>query len=118
GLLDSLSQVFVLLARAFGITRSRVLFRHALRNALLPLITIFGMSFPNLVGGAVIVEKVFSWQGLGSLAANAVSERDVPVIMAMNLLFAVFVVAGNLFADLMYLWADPRISARPRRARP
>ncbi|MDH3284781.1 MAG: ABC transporter permease [Acidobacteriota bacterium] len=108
-LLDALSSGFVLAARAEGIPERRVVLRSAFRASLLPLITIFGLSFPGLLGGAVIVERVFGWPGIGDLAADAVFSRDVPVIMGTNLMFAVLVVAGNLVADALYAAADPRI---------
>ncbi len=108
-LLDALSSGYVLAARADGITERRIVLRSALRASLLPLITIFGLSFPGLLGGAVIVERVFGWPGIGDLAAEAVFNRDVPVIMGTNLMFAVLVVLGNLVADALYAVADPRI---------
>ena len=114
GLLDALSQPFVRVAAAGGITRWRLLLRYALRNALLPLITLIGLSFPGLLGGAVIVEALFNWQGIGMLAADAVRERDVPVMLGMSVLFATVVVLGNLVADLLYAAADPRVRGRAR----
>lgn len=114
GLLDAFSQPFMRAATARGIARQRLLLRYALRNALLPLITLIGLSFPALLGGAVIVEAVFNWQGIGMLAADAVRERDVPVMLGMSVLFAMVVVTGNLVADLLYAVADPRVRERAR----
>jgi peptide/nickel transport system permease protein len=111
-LIDAYTQPFVLAAEAAGVGRRRILLRHALRHALLPLITLVGLSFPGLLGGAVIVEAVFNWQGIGMLAADAVRERDVPVMLAMSVLFAAFVVVGNLLADVSYAVADPRVRDR------
>jgi peptide/nickel transport system permease protein len=80
-----------------------------LRNALLPVITLAGLTLPFLLGGAVVVEVVFGWPGMGRVAIEAIWERDYPVIMATVLVSAVTVVAGSLLADLLYRWADPRV---------
>jgi peptide/nickel transport system permease protein len=112
GLLDAFAQPYVIGASAHGLARRTVLARYALRNSLLPLITLVGLSFPALVGGAIIVEAVFNWQGVGMLAADAVRERDVPVLLGTTVLFAIFVVFGNLVADLLYAAADPRVRSR------
>ena len=82
---------------------------HALRNALLPFITLFGLSFPFLLTGAVLVETVFAWPGMGKLAADAIFARDYPVVMATAMAASVMVVLGNLLADVLYAAADPRI---------
>jgi peptide/nickel transport system permease protein len=84
-------------------------FRHALRNALIPVITLFGLSLPALLGGAIITEGIFSWPGLGSLGFAAVVQRDYPVVMAFVLLGGITVVVGNLVADILYGVVDPRI---------
>jgi peptide/nickel transport system permease protein len=111
-LLDVLPADFVRSARAKGLDEAAVIGRHALRNALLPMITLVGLAFPALLGGAVFVEKVFSWPGMGSLAINAIQVRDYPLVMAIVQVGALMVVLGNLIADVMYAWADPRIRAR------
>jgi len=111
-MLDVLSQDFVRTARAKGLSERHVLLRHVLRNALLPVITLLGLALPALLGGAVIVERVFSWPGMGSLAALAVANRDYPVIMAVTVVSSVLVVTGSLLADLLYALADPRVRAR------
>ncbi|MCK9994884.1 MAG: ABC transporter permease [Candidatus Krumholzibacteria bacterium] len=108
-LADVLGQDYILAARARGLSERRILFRHALRNALLPMITLLGLSLPFLLGGAVVVEVVFGWPGMGRVAIEAIWARDYPVIMATTLVSAVTVVAGSLLADILYRWADPRV---------
>lgn len=109
GMLEVIRQDYIRAARARGLSRLQVLVRHALPNALLPLITVFGLYLPVLFSGAVFVETVFAWPGMGMLMVDAVSSRDYPLVLAGSLLFAVLVVAGNLLADLLYAWADPRV---------
>ena len=87
-----------------------VIVRHALRNALSPILTIYGMSLPFLLGGAVLVERVFAWPGLGLLGVEAVNGRDYPVILATTMIAAVLVILGNLLADVAYAIVDPRVS--------
>ena len=108
-LADVLDQDYILAARARGLSERRILFHHALRNALLPIITLLGLSLPFLLGGAVVVEVVFGWPGMGRVAIEAIWARDYPVIMATTLVSAVTVVAGSLLADILYRWADPRV---------
>jgi peptide/nickel transport system permease protein len=111
-LLEALRQDYVRTARAKGVPGGRVVWRHALRNALIPVITVVGLSLPTLVGGAVLTETVFAWPGIGRLAVGAVFERDYPVIMGVNLLVATVVIGANLVTDLAYCLIDPRISYR------
>ena len=111
-LLDVVRQDFVRTARAKGLPERRVLLVHALRNALLPLITLFGLTFPFLLTGAVLVETVFAWPGMGLLAVNAILQRDYPIVTAAALVASVMVVLGNLLADALYGVADPRIRVR------
>ncbi len=106
---EVLSQDYITAARARGIGESTLLRRHALRNALLPLITLGGLHLPALLGGAVAVETVFAWPGLGRVTVEALWARDYPVIMATTLVAAAAVVAGSLLADLLYHRADPRL---------
>lgn len=106
---EVLAQDYILAARARGLPSRRILFGHALRNALLPLITLLGLSVPFLLGGALVVEVVFGWPGMGRVTIEAVFARDYTVIMATTLLAAVAVVAGSTLADLLYRWADPRL---------
>jgi peptide/nickel transport system permease protein len=108
-LLETLSQDHVRAARARGLSERAVLLRHALRNALAPIVTLLGMSLPALVGGALVVETIFSWPGMGRLAVSAVGARDYPVILATTFLSAVLVVAGNLIADVACSLLDPRV---------
>ena len=111
-LLEVLRQDYVRTARAKGLSGTRVVWRHALRNALIPVITVVGLSLPTLVGGAVLTETVFAWPGIGRLAVGAVFERDYPVIMGVNLMIAAVVITANLVTDLAYCVIDPRISYR------
>lgn len=109
-LLEVLSEEYVLAARARGLREKTVIMKHALRNALIPIITIYGMALPFLLGGAVLIENVFAWPGMGTLAVEAVGGRDYPVILATTMLSAVLVVIGNLMADIAYAAVDPRVS--------
>lgn len=108
-MLEALAFPFVQTARAKGITERRVVWHHAWRNALFPVITLFGLWLPVLVTGSVFVEQVFAWPGLGSLAAGAVGGRDYPLLMGTALLASTLVVAGGLLADLLYALLDPRV---------
>lgn len=109
GMLDVLHQDYITTARAKGLTENTVVYRHALRNALLPLITIFGLSIPGLIGGSVIIESIFAIPGMGKLFYDAVLMRDFPVIMGILTIGSALTLIGNLLADLAYAWADPRI---------
>lgn len=113
-MLEVLRQDYILTARAKGLSRTRVILRHALRNALLPLITLMGLSVPGLIGGSVIIESVFALPGLGQLFYSAVMARDYPLIMGNLVLGAVLTLAGNLLADICYGLADPRIRTGKR----
>jgi len=106
---DVLSTDFILAARSRGISEKQILLRHALPNALLPAITLVGMGVPFLLGGAVVVEVVFSWPGMGRITVEAISARDYPVIMGTTVVASLAVVAGSLLADFLYRLADPRI---------
>lgn len=108
-MLEVLGQDFVRTARAKGLAEALVLRRHALRNALIPVITIAGLQVPALLAGAVITEQVFEWPGMGRLTIEAINQRDYPVMMAITLITALLVAAGNLLADVAYAVADPRI---------
>lgn len=109
-LLEALQQPFVAVARAKGLRERSVLLRHAFRNALMPLITLLGLSVRFLVGGAVLTETVFAWPGIGRLAVDAVTARDYPLLLGLNLLVALAVIVGNVVTDLLYSLADPRIA--------
>ena len=111
GYLHVLKENYIRTARAKGLSESAVLYRHALRNALLPVITILGLSVPSLLGGSVLVETIFSLPGMGRLFFSSVFARDYPVIMGILVLGAVLTLVGNSLADLAYAAADPRIRA-------
>jgi peptide/nickel transport system permease protein len=108
-MLEALAQDFVRTARAKGLRQRSVVTRHALRNSLLPVITLIGLFLPVLVGGAVIVETIFAIPGIGRLGLESVFIRDYPVILSINVMGAAAVLAGNLLADVAYALADPRI---------
>ncbi len=108
-LLEVLKQDYVSNARAKGLRESRVIYVHALRNALLPVITAIGLSLPGLVVGAVFMETIFSWPGMGTLYLDAVMSRDYPLIMGMNLISASVILMTNLLTDITYAYVDPRI---------
>jgi peptide/nickel transport system permease protein len=107
-LLESGSSQYVLAARARGLSPRRILWIHALRPALLPMITVFGLSVPMVISGSVVIESVFSWPGMGLVMWRAAQARDVPLIMGVTLVGAAAVILGSLMADLLYTVADPR----------
>ncbi|PYO35050.1 MAG: diguanylate cyclase [Gemmatimonadetes bacterium] len=115
-ILDVLAQPFVAAARAKGVSESRVLARHVLRNALGPMLILLGLSLPALFSGAVLVETVFAWPGVGRVMVEAVQSRDYPVVMAATAVSALLVVAGNILADVLAAWADPRVRGAAREA--
>jgi peptide/nickel transport system permease protein len=108
-MIEILGQDFIRTARAKGLGSGRVLLNHALRAALVPLITLAGLQLPLLVGGALVTETVFSWPGMGLLFINALNTRDYPVLMAILMVGAVVVVLGNLLADILVAVVDPRV---------
>ena len=108
-LLEVLPRDYIRSARAKGVDERTVVGRHALRNALMPAITLLGTSLPALVGGVVFVEKVFSWPGMGLVAVDAVGSRDYPLVLAVVIVGTIVVAAGNLLADLLYRAADPKL---------
>lgn len=108
-LLEVIRQDFVRTARAKGLPERVVVVKHALRNALLPIITLMGMALPRLVGGSVLVETVFAWPGMGQLIIQAINQQDIALLQGCFLLFALVVALGNLLADIGYALADPRI---------
>ena len=108
-MIEALQQPYIYTARAKGLSERKVLYKHALRNAILPVITILGLSIPGLLGGSVIFESIFALPGIGRLFYEAVMMRDYPVIMAEVVLVGVLTMLGNLVADIAYAWADPRI---------
>jgi peptide/nickel transport system permease protein len=108
-MLDVLRQDFIRTARAKGFKQKKVVYKHALRNGLIPVITIFGLMLPSFIGGSVVVEKIFGWPGIGMLFFDAAFQRDYPVIMAITVIASALVVIGNLLADILYAIFDPRI---------
>lgn len=108
-MLEVIRQDYVRTARAKGLSERVVIYRHALRNALLPVVTILGLSLPFLFSGAIITEAVFAWPGMGTLLIESVSQRDYGLLMGINLFLAVLVILGNLLADVFYTVVDPRI---------
>jgi peptide/nickel transport system permease protein len=111
-LLDVMPSDFIRTARGKGLRERDILLRHAMRNALLTLITLIGLSFPALLTGAVFIEKVFAWPGMGLTMVDAIGSRDYPLVVGAVIVGSVLVVAGSLIADLLYRWADPRLRAR------
>src|SRR5262249_41567666 len=109
GLLDVLSMEYITTARAKGLTERAVLYGHALKNALIPVITIVGLQFGALLGGAFIIETVFAWPGVGRLGVQALAARDYPVIQGIVLIISLLVVLVNLITDLTYAALDPRV---------
>jgi peptide/nickel transport system permease protein len=108
-MLEVEGQDYIRTARAKGLPAEQVHYKHALRNALLPFVTMFGLILPGLIGGSVIIESIFSWPGMGRMAYEAILARDYPVILTVNFVSAVLVLAGTFISDLLYLVVDPRI---------
>ena len=109
GMLDVLNQDYIRTARAKGLNERKVLIKHAFKNAAIPLVTVVGMQLGLLLGGAVVTETVFAWPGLGRLAVDSIRMGDYPVVQAIVVVFAFFVVIGNLLADVLAALIDPRI---------
>ncbi|CAG9622859.1 ABC transporter permease [Sutcliffiella rhizosphaerae] len=108
-MLEVIRQDYMRTARAKGLKENKVIYKHGVRNGLIPIITIFGLMLPGFIGGSVIVEKIFAWPGIGLLFFDSAFQRDYPVIMALTVISAVFVIIGNLLADILYAIFDPRI---------
>jgi peptide/nickel transport system permease protein len=108
-MLEILGQDYIKVARAKGLPEWMIIFKHALRNALIPIVTLLGLSLPDLFGGAFIIETIFAWPGMGRLGVSAVFSRNYPVIMGITVLTALLIVIGNLLADIGYALVDPRI---------
>ena len=109
GMIDVIKMDFIRTARAKGLKEKTVIFKHALRNAILPAITLLAFELPGLFSGAIITEQIFNWPGVGHIQLEAVSTRDYPVLMSFTLLLATLTILGNLLADILYAYADPRI---------
>jgi peptide/nickel transport system permease protein len=112
GMLETMNEDYIRTARAKGLKEPRVVVKHGLRGALTPILTIFGLDFGLLIGGAVLTERVFSLNGLGNYAVQGIFANDLPKIMGVTLLAATFVVIANLVVDLMYAVVDPRVRTR------
>lgn len=108
-MLEVMHQDYIRTAKAKGLPESGVVYRHALRNALIPIITLLGLTIPSLLAGAAITETIFSWPGLGYLLVSSVNTRDYPVVLALTMMGGFMVIAGNLLADILYAVVDPRI---------
>ncbi len=109
GLLEVIRQDYIRTARAKGLSERKVIFKHALRNAMIPVVTLFGLYIPFLLSGSVLIETIFAWPGMGRVIVTGIFQRDYPVVMATTFLFGVFVILGNLLADVLYAAVDPRI---------
>ncbi|HEY6089807.1 MAG TPA: ABC transporter permease [Gemmatimonadaceae bacterium] len=110
-LLDVLPADYIRTARLKGLTEREILRRHALRNALLPIISLLGLSFPALLTGAFFIEKIFAWPGMGYAVVNAIGTRDYPLVVGGVIIGGIMVTLGSIIADLLYAWADPRVRA-------
>jgi len=108
-MVDALGRDYIVTARAKGAPEYLVVFKHALRNALLPIVTLFGLGLGHTLGGSVVTETIFNWPGLGRLMVNSILTRDLPVTQAAILFFAALFILVNLAVDLLYAWIDPRI---------
>ena len=108
-MLEVLGQEYIKVARAKGLPENIVIFKHALRNALIPIVTLLGLSLPDLFGGAFIIETIFAWPGMGRLGVSAVFSRNYPLIMGITMFTAVLIIVCNLMADIGYALVDPRI---------
>jgi peptide/nickel transport system permease protein len=104
-----LNQDYIRTARAKGMQERLVIWKHAFRNSLIPMVTLLGLTLPDLVNGSYIIESVFGWPGMGRLGVTSILQRDYPVVMGVTMLSALLVVSGNLIADILYAFIDPRI---------
>lgn len=109
-MLEVINQDYMTTARSKGLSHSSVLYRHGLRNALLPLVTVIGLQLPQILGGAVIIEQIFAWPGLGLLAWDAIARRDYPVILGITMLTGATIMVVSVLVDVVYVLLDPRVS--------
>jgi len=109
-MLEVLNKEYIFMAMAKGLPPGRVYFHHALRNALLPVITIIGLALPGLISGSVIFESIFAWPGMGRMGYMALMNFDIPVVMGVGVIAGFLTLAGTLFSDIAYALIDPRIS--------
>lgn len=115
-MLEVINLDFMTTARAKGLDNRQVLYRHGVRNALIPMITVIGLQLPRILGGSVIIEQIFAWPGIGLLAWDAITRRDYPVIMGITILLGAAIMITNVLVDLVYAFVDPRVSAADRTA--
>ncbi len=108
-MLEVLGMEYIIVARAKGLSEAKVVYKHALKNALLPVVTVIGMNFGFMLAGAVLTETVFGWPGLGRLMYEAINARDYPVLMGMFVVISIFVIIVNILTDIVYFLLDPRI---------
>lgn len=109
GMLEEIRQDYVRTARAKGLTERTVIFKHAMRNALIPIVTLLGLYIPFLISGAVLIEVIFAWPGMGRTIVTAIFQRDYPVVLASAFVISIMVIVGNLIADILYSVVDPRV---------
>lgn len=114
-MLDVIRQDYLLMARAKGVPERKVIRKHALRNALIPIITVFGVQFSNVLGGSVLAETVFAWPGVGRLVVDAIDQRDIPTVLGALVMTTMLVTIVNLIIDIIYAYVDPRIKAQYRK---
>jgi peptide/nickel transport system permease protein len=108
-LMEVIRQDYIRTAKAKGLGEAKILFKHAFRNTLIPLITSLGLMLPSLVSGAVIIEQIFNWPGIGRMFFESITSRDYPLLMGLLLMFSVMTVVGQLLADILYAFVDPRV---------
>lgn len=113
-MLEVINMDFMTTARSKGLRDRQVLYRHGVRNALIPMITVIGLQLPRILGGSVIIEQIFAWPGIGLLAWDAITRRDYPVIMGITILLGAAIMITNVLVDLVYAFVDPRVSAADR----
>ena len=110
--LEVIRQDYIRTARAKGLDEARIIYTHVFRNTLIPVLTLLGLLLPTLISGSIILESIFSWPGVGNLFFTSVLARDYPVVMGLSTITAVLVLFSTLMADLLYAWADPRVTYR------
>jgi peptide/nickel transport system permease protein len=108
-MLEQIRQDYVRTARAKGLNERKVVFKHAMRNALIPVVTLLGLYIPFLISGAVLIETIFAWPGMGRTIVTAIFQRDYPVVLASAFVISILVILGNLVADVLYSVIDPRV---------
>ena len=111
-MLEVLRQDYIRTAWAKGLTERTIILRHAMKNALIPVVTIIGLMFPILIAGTVVIEQIFNLPGMGRLLLDAITKRDYPIVSGINVMAATFILLVNLMIDLTYGWLDPRIHYR------